>query len=167
MLRALPQVPEARLWLAGEGPERDALHSLAAELGVAGRVHFLGWRDDVGALMRSADLFVCPSRHEGLGGIVLEVWYHRCPIVATASQGPAELIEDGATGRLVPVDAVDDLAGAINAVISSPTQAGGVRGLPSAPPPSVSRSPHVRPVPPPYRGFRWHGAPFRAASDRR
>lgn len=126
LLRALPQVPEARLWLAGEGPERDALQSLAAELGVAGRVHFLGWRDDVGALMRSADVFVCPSRHEGLGGIVLEAWYHQCPIVATASQGPAELIEDGATGRLVPVDAVDELAGAINAVLSSPTQAGGM-----------------------------------------
>ena len=123
LLRALPQVPDATLWLAGEGPERNALQSLVGELGLAGRVRFLGWRDDVGALMQAADAFVCPSRHEGLGGIVLEAWYHQCPIVATASQGPAELIEDGATGRLVPVDAVDELAGAINAVLSSPDQA--------------------------------------------
>lgn len=128
LLRALPQVPEARLWLAGEGPEREALQLLVRELGLADRVQFLGWRDDVGALMQAADAFVCPSRHEGLGGIVLEAWYHRCPIVATASQGPAELIEDGVTGRLVPVDAVDELAGAITDVLSAPGQAGDMAG---------------------------------------
>ncbi len=123
LLRALQQVPEARLWLAGEGPERQALQSLAAQLGLQERVHFLGWREDVGALMRAADLFVCPSRHEGLGGIVLESWFHHCPIVATASQGPAELIEEGDTGRLVPVDAVDELAAAIGEMLASPDQA--------------------------------------------
>jgi glycosyltransferase involved in cell wall biosynthesis len=120
LLRALVQVPGAWLWLAGEGPERQALEALCAELGLQERVQFLGWRNDVGALMRAADLFVCPSRHEGLGSIVLESWLHRCPIVATASQGPAELISDGETGLLTPIDDVARLAGAINSLLADP-----------------------------------------------
>ncbi|MFV0277825.1 MAG: glycosyltransferase, partial [Parahaliea sp.] len=86
LLEAMAQVPDAWLWVAGDGPERAALERLAQELGLGERVRFLGWRDDVDALMRSADLFVCPSRHEGLGSIVLEAWYHGCPIIATRSQ---------------------------------------------------------------------------------
>ncbi len=123
LLRALLEVPEAWLWLAGDGPERNALETLAAELGVADRVRFLGWRNDVDALMRSADLFVCPSRHEGLGSIVVEAWYHGCPIVATRSQGPQELIEDGVTGLLTPIDAVTPLAQAINSLLQAPAEA--------------------------------------------
>ncbi len=102
VLRALARLPDATLWLAGTGPEQSALHALATGLGVAGRVRFLGWRDDVTTLMASVDVFVCPSRHEGLGSIVLEAWAHGCPIVATASQGPAELIRADQTGLLTP-----------------------------------------------------------------
>lgn len=123
LLRALAEVPDTWLWLAGDGPERTALENLSRELGVAERVRFLGWRQDVDALMRSADLFVCPSRHEGLGSIVVESWYHRCPIVATRSQGPGELIEDGQTGLLTPVDEVAPLAGAIRTLLADPAAA--------------------------------------------
>ena len=113
LLQALKQIPDAILWLAGSGPEEKALKQLCADLGLNERVRFLGWRDDVTALMRTADLFVCPSRHEGLGSIVMESWAHGCPIVATNSQGPGELIEDGETGLLTPVDQVEPLAEAI------------------------------------------------------
>lgn len=123
LLAALAELPDTWLWLAGEGPEREALENLSRELGVARRVRFLGWRDDVGALMRSADLFVCPSRHEGLGSIVVESWFHRCPIVATNSQGPGELIEDGATGLVTPVDEVAPLVSAIAALQADPAAA--------------------------------------------
>ncbi|MFV0478671.1 MAG: glycosyltransferase [Parahaliea sp.] len=120
LLRALVEVPDAWLWLAGDGPERKALQAQAQTLGIAQRVRFLGWRRDVDALMRTADLFVCPSRHEGLGSIVVESWYHRCPIVATRSQGPGELIEDGVTGLLTPVDEVAPLATTINDLLHAP-----------------------------------------------
>ncbi|AFT71921.1 Glycosyl transferase, group 1 [Alloalcanivorax dieselolei B5] len=120
LLTALQQVPEAMLWLAGSGPEEAALKTLCRELGLEERVRFLGWRDDVTALMRSADLFVCPSRHEGLGSIVLEAWAHHCPIIATASQGPAELIEHGETGLVTPVDETVALAGAIASLLRQP-----------------------------------------------
>lgn len=120
LLRALPSIPDATLWLAGNGPEEQALRDLAAELNVAERIRFLGWRSDVTALMATGDLFVCPSRHEGLGSIVMESWAHRCPIVATDSQGPGEAIEHGVTGLLTPVDKVAPLAAAINEVLSRP-----------------------------------------------
>lgn len=119
LIRALAHIPEATLWLAGAGPEAASLKSLCRELSVDDRVRFLGWRKDVTALMRTADVFVCPSRHEGLGSIVLESWVSRCPIVATASQGPSELIEDGVTGLVTPIDEVEPLAKAVNRILTN------------------------------------------------
>ncbi|TVP52930.1 MAG: glycosyltransferase [Halomonadaceae bacterium] len=120
LIRALVEIPEAVLWLAGDGPEEAALKALAVDLGVSERIRFIGWWPDIASLLQSADLFVCPSRHEGLGSVVLEAWLNRCPIVATASQGPGELIEDGITGLLTPVDQVQPLAGAIRQLIDQP-----------------------------------------------
>ena len=119
LLQALKQIPDAILWLAGSGPEEKALKQLCADLELNERVRFLGWRNDVTALMKTADLFVCPSRHEGLGSIVMESWAHGCPIIATDSQGPGELITDGVTGLLTPVDAVEPLAEAISSLLES------------------------------------------------
>lgn len=118
LLRALVNIPNATLWLAGSGPEESALKSLCHELGLDARVRFLGWRNDVTALMRTADVFICPSRHEGLGSIVMESWAHRCPIVATRSQGPAEVIEDGVTGLLTDIDDVAALAKSVERVLA-------------------------------------------------
>jgi glycosyltransferase involved in cell wall biosynthesis len=119
LLHAMAQRSEPMLWLAGTGPEEQNLKQLAVHLGISDRVRFLGWRDDVTELMRTADLFVCPSRHEGLGSIVLEAWAHECPIIATRSQGPAELIEDQHTGVLTPVDDADALAVAIDTLLAT------------------------------------------------
>ncbi len=123
LLRALAGVPEATLWLAGDGPERNNLETLSTELHISDRVRFLGWRNDVASLMQTADLFICPSRHEGLGGIVLESWLHGCPVIATDSQGPSELIQDGHTGLLTPVDEYAPLADTINQLLQNPRQA--------------------------------------------
>lgn len=120
LLQALVHIPDATLWLAGTGPEGDNLKALCSELKLNDRVRFLGWRNDVTALMRSADIFVCPSRHEGLGSIVLESWVSHCPIVATASQGPSELIENEVTGLLTPIDKTMPLASSINRLINDP-----------------------------------------------
>ena len=118
LLSALPQIPRAVLWLGGEGPEEDALKRLANELGVAGRVRFLGWRRDVAALMAAADIFLCPSRHEPLGNVVIEAWAQRVPVVATASAGPASLIKDRKNGLLVPIEDADALARAVAALLA-------------------------------------------------
>ncbi len=119
LLKALPAIPDAVLWLAGDGPERESLEALCRELNIVDRVRFLGWRNDGNALMRTADVFVCPSRHEGLGSIVPEAWFNRCPMVATNSQGPGELIEHNETGLVTPVDEVEPLSDAINQLLGN------------------------------------------------
>ncbi|CAH0307312.1 glycosyltransferase [Roseomonas sp. CECT 9278] len=122
-LRALAQLPAAHLAIAGEGPERAALEALARELGVADRVAFLGWRRDTGALLAAADVFMCSSRHEPLGNIVLEAWSASRPVVALAAQGPAELIADGVDGVLVPGEDPAALARQVARLLDDPARA--------------------------------------------
>lgn len=123
LLRAMPLLPGVHLSIAGHGPEEEALRRLAGELGVAERVSFLGWREDTGALLAACDVFVCPSRHEPLGNVVLEAWSASRPVVAAAAQGPSELIEPGVTGLLVPREDHAALAAAIGGVLADPARA--------------------------------------------
>ncbi|MGQ0675464.1 MAG: glycosyltransferase [Rhodospirillales bacterium] len=118
LLRALTEIPGAYLWLAGAGEEEAALKRLAAELGVAPRVRFLGWRDDVAALLAACDVFVCSSRHEPLGNVVIEAWSAGKPVVAARAVGPGALIRDGETGLLAPVSDVVALAVAIKRLLA-------------------------------------------------
>ena len=117
LLAAVAELPRLYLWLAGEGEEREILQRQARSLGIAERVRFLGWRDDTAALLAAADVFVCPSRREPLGNVVIEAWAAGVPVVATASDGPRALIADGETGLLVPIDDAGALARAIERVI--------------------------------------------------
>jgi glycosyltransferase involved in cell wall biosynthesis len=103
LLEALAIARQVNLWIAGDGPLRLKLERLAVQLGVSQRVRFLGWRDDVPALLACSDLLVCPSLHEPLGNVVIEAWSAGLPVVATASDGPAALIEGGESGILVPL----------------------------------------------------------------
>jgi glycosyltransferase involved in cell wall biosynthesis len=123
LLRALARLPGVHLSLAGEGPERAALERLAREAGIADRTAFLGWRQDTGALLRACDVFVCPSRHEPLGNVVLEAWSAARPVVASAVHGPVELIREGETGLLVPKEDPGALAAAIAGLLAEPARA--------------------------------------------
>lgn len=123
LFRALARLPDAVLWLAGEGPERARLDTLARELGIAGRVRWLGWRKDVGALFAACDAFACPSRIEPLGNVVIEAWAHGAPVVAAASVGPAALIASGETGLIVPIEDDEALAGSLRVVLDTPALA--------------------------------------------
>lgn len=119
LLDAMAQLPQAHLWLAGEGPLQSVLKAQSAKLGIADRVRFLGWRNDIAALLAASDILVCPSRHEPLGNVVLEAWAHSRPLVAARSQGPAALIEDGNSGLLVPIDDAAELSAAIGRILDS------------------------------------------------
>jgi glycosyltransferase involved in cell wall biosynthesis len=113
LLQAVARVPDIYLWLAGEGPLRADLEKQANHLGIKPRVRFLGWREDTAALLATCDLFVCPSRHEPLGNVVLEAWAQGVPVVAADSIGPGTLIGHMENGILVPVDDAVNLAKAI------------------------------------------------------
>lgn len=65
-------------------------------------VRFCGWRDDIARLMKSATVFVLPSREEPFGRVIVEAWAAGLPVVATNKGGPAELIESHVNGLLVP-----------------------------------------------------------------
>lgn len=117
LLRALARLPGAWLWIAGSGPLRAELERQAADLGVAGRVRFLGWRADATALYRAADVTVFPSRFEPLGNTVIQAWAHGSPVVAASAQGPRDLVRDGEDGLLAPVEDDAALAAAVRRVL--------------------------------------------------
>ncbi len=120
LLQAIAKVPEAYLWIAGDGPLKADLMDQRRDLGIIDRVRFLGWQQDPAPYFAAADLFVVPSRHEPLGSVVLEGWMHRLPMVAAASQGPNFLVRDGADGLIVPVDDAEAMAVALKRLIDEP-----------------------------------------------
>ncbi|MBI3462066.1 MAG: glycosyltransferase [Planctomycetes bacterium] len=111
---AQTMVPPLHLVLVGTGPQHGQLVMLARELGIERHVRFVSWRDDVPSLLRAADFFVMPSRWEGMPNAVLEAMAAGLPVVATRTEGTAELVRNGETGLLVPVD---DPAGLAHALV--------------------------------------------------
>ena len=100
---------EVRAEIAGSGPSESALRDLVGSLGVAERVHFLGWQVDVDRLLASWDLLVIPSLEEGFPLSALEAMAAARPVVASRVGGLSELVVDGVTGRLVPPGDTDAL----------------------------------------------------------
>lgn len=123
LITALAKLPDATLWLAGDGPERSALAQLADALNVRKRLHFLGWHPNPEDLLATADVFVCPSRHEPLGNVILEAWAQQKPIVATRNQGATELITPEENGLLTPLEDANALADGIQTLLTQPTAA--------------------------------------------
>ncbi|HME73523.1 MAG TPA: glycosyltransferase [Myxococcota bacterium] len=107
------RVPPAHVWLAGEGVLRGRLEAQARRLGVAERIHFLGQRSDVFALMRCADLVALPSRFEGHPLALLEAMALGKAVAVSAVGGVPETVRDGETGLLVPRGDVRALAHAL------------------------------------------------------
>ena len=114
------RTPNARLLLVGDGEERDALASHAAELGCEDSVEFLGRRRDVPELLAAMDVFAFPSHFEGLPGAVIEAMAAGCPIVATPVDGTTDLLDDYRTGLFVPVESPAPLGWAITRLLESP-----------------------------------------------
>lgn len=115
--RIRPKIGDARLIIAGEGPSREKLERLISGLGLSDFISLPGFTNDVRSLYRNADLFVCSSRREGFGNVIVEALSFGLSIVSTrCPHGPDEILEDGRFGRLV---AVDDEQGLANAIIES------------------------------------------------
>jgi L-malate glycosyltransferase len=102
----------ARLRLVGDGPDRAEVAALAARLGVAADVEFLGERVDLPAVLREADLFLLPSETESFGLAALEAMASGVPVVASAVGGLPEVIPDGEVGFLCRLGDVEAMAAA-------------------------------------------------------
>ncbi len=92
------------LLIPGDGPERLSLEALATSLGVAERVHFLGYTSDVAQVYRAADIFALASRGDAFGLVLAEAGYFGLPSVSTRVGGIPEVVEHGRTGLLVRPD---------------------------------------------------------------
>ena len=135
-IRALARIagehPRARLLIVGEAKFVDRatrydnpaylrdLHALAAELGVADRVEFLGEREDVVTIVRALDVALAPSWEEPFGRSVIEAMALGTPVIATDVGGPGEYIEDGVDGILLPPRDPEPWAAALLRLLGAP-----------------------------------------------
>jgi glycosyltransferase involved in cell wall biosynthesis len=117
--------PDLEFQIAGDGPRRRELEQLARDRGLS-RVTFLGHREDVAALLASADAFVLPSRSEAFPNGAIEAMAAGLPVVASAVGGLLDLIQDGRTGLLVPVGDPEALGAALRSLIESPQRAAAI-----------------------------------------
>jgi len=130
LVDALPLVRHtmvsARVLIGGDGSAAAGLRAQADAAGLAEAVEILGWLDppDVADLLAQADVVVVPSRREAFGIVVLEAWRAGTPVVASRVDGLGELIDDGATGILVPPGDAAALAQACVRILTDPTLAG-------------------------------------------
>ena len=122
LLRAFARVRQetfARLVILGEGPESPNLERLAAELGVAADMDMPGFDPNPFRYMKRAGVFVLSSRYEGLPNVLIQAMACGCPVVSTdCPNGPAEILDGGRYGPLVPVDDVEAMAQAIVRALS-------------------------------------------------
>lgn len=135
-IAALALVPEARLVVVGDGPDRAALEQEAARSAAAGRIDFRGSlsRDDALRVVAGAEAGLLSSAWENLPHSAVEALSVGVPVVATSVGGVPEVVRDGENGLLVPPGRPDDLAAAMRRVLDEP----GLRGrLAAAAQPSV------------------------------
>ena len=111
----------ARLMILGEGEERPKLEALVRELGLDDDVSLPGFVDNPYAYMARSAVFVLSSVWEGLSNVLIEAMAVGTPVVSTdCPSGPAEILERGEWGRLVPIGDVEEMATAIIATLNDP-----------------------------------------------
>ena len=119
--RIAPDFRDWRVMFIGDGDERSRLMRLCRDLEVEERVMFAGQRQDVELWMARAGIVVQPSRFEGFPNVVLESMAMGAAVISSdCASGPADLIEDGVNGRLVPVGDVEALSRVMGELMSQP-----------------------------------------------
>lgn len=124
LLQALPAVletlPETRLVIIGDGPDRSILEALATQLKIRSSILFLGKRSDVPNWLKTADAMVLASRWEGMPNVVLEAMAAGTPVIATEVEGIADLLTNGESGLVVPPENPEALTEAIVQLLDDP-----------------------------------------------
>jgi len=125
VLRALARLkdsyPALQCKIIGEGADRSRFTTLAAQLNLTDRVHFLGRRSrsEVAEAMRNCTVFVLPSRYEGLGCVYLEAMSCGKPVIACHGQGIDEIIQHGHNGWLIPIDGLEELVQGLQVLLAN------------------------------------------------
>lgn len=108
-----------RLLIVGEGPLRKELESRSEKLGINDKVIFTGFQKDINKYLEMMDIFVLPSRTEGLGISVLEAMAKGLPVIATRVGGIPEIVDNNKTGILVDYKRIDQLVSALSCLIEN------------------------------------------------
>jgi phosphatidylinositol alpha-1,6-mannosyltransferase len=118
-------IPDAVLWIVGDGDDRKRIMARARMLGVDDSVRFFGRLSDaeLGSLYRRASLFAMPSRQEGFGLVYLEAMLNGLPCLGSTADAAGQVIVDGKTGILVPYGDVDSIATGVKSILSKPEAA--------------------------------------------
>jgi len=111
-------LPDLHWWLAGDGPLRGSLEQQIEAAGLV-NVHLLGRRDDIPGLMKSADVFVFPSRWEGMPNVILEAMASGLPVVSTEVEGIDELLVHGESAEISPREDASALAASLLRLLGS------------------------------------------------
>lgn len=114
MRHIVARIPNAVLWIVGEGEQRKAIEKEVAALGLGGNIRLLGNRYDVAELLSASDVFILTSVSEGIPLTLIEAMLSRVPCVCTDVGGVPEVLENGKTGLL---GKARDAAGLGNAVV--------------------------------------------------
>jgi glycosyltransferase involved in cell wall biosynthesis len=102
----------------GKGPLREQLMALRDRLGLREAVHFAGFKKNVHEVLRNLDVFLITSHTEGFSLATVQAMATEIPVVATRCGGPEEIVSDGASGLLVDVDSPEQIAGAVEKLMS-------------------------------------------------
>ncbi|HET9235520.1 MAG TPA: glycosyltransferase [Candidatus Eisenbacteria bacterium] len=113
--------PDVHVLLTGEGTLRDALERRSRRGDLAGRVHFLGWREDFPRVLRSLDVLCLPSRQEGFPNAILDALAAEVPVIATRVGGVPEMLESGVDGLLVEPANPPALREALSRILDDPS----------------------------------------------
>lgn len=118
-------LPDFRLTLIGDGPERVALQAMARDMGLSRHVDFVGYKsqDEVAQALTQQDVLVLPSFAEGVPVVLMEAMAAQLPVVTTQIAGVPELVQDGVSGRLVPPGDAVALQAALAEVLADPDRA--------------------------------------------
>ena len=131
LIGALPAIraefPKAKLLLAGDGPCRGRLESLAREMKLNGAVIFAGFVKEVEGVYAALDVFLLPSMFEALSNSLMSAMAYGVPSIAFHSGGPAEIIEDETSGLLVPEKDPEAIASAVKRILREPELAAHLR----------------------------------------
>jgi len=124
VIRALPLLSDIKFKIVGSGPEEQSLKNLAKKEGVENRVEFVGHVDhaQLPALLHAADIFIRPSRSEGMGNAFVEAMAAGIPIIGTNVGGIPDFLKDGETGFVVEVNNPKSIAEAVERILQNPNE---------------------------------------------
>lgn len=138
VIRAVALLPEnVHLFLIGDGPDKSALAKLVDELGISARVHFHSYvpLEDIPNYLKACDIFIRPSRSEGMGNSFIEAMAAGLPVIATQEGGISDFLFDAkrnpdkkTTGWAVDTDSPKQIAEAVQDILANPEQVARVKG---------------------------------------